>query len=137
MINTQFGLPSIKVESNREYSGTSWHMVKARLSSNSMADGSTSIRVQATDEVGHISEVAEVSFELDVTRPVTPAQLVLSFSGDWGPMFDSAEHPQTEGWPDFWAGDALAVDDFKREMQQRHGQIQRIWSIWKQPDPLP
>lgn len=65
-----------------------------------------------------------------LSRPVP--QIVLSFAGDWGPFLFSADSNGRAGWPDFWAGDSLAIADFRNFLQSRYGNPGRIRSIWNE-----
>ncbi|MEL6107772.1 MAG: Ig-like domain-containing protein, partial [Planctomycetota bacterium] len=53
-----------------------------------LEDGDVTVRLLATDVVGHVSDVVELTFELDTTRPDTPAPLGLDPASDSGTIGD-------------------------------------------------
>ena len=53
-----------------------------------LPDGDVSVRMQASDEVGHISLIRDLTFELDTVRPDTPAPLTLDPASDSGELGD-------------------------------------------------
>ncbi len=59
--------------------------------------------------------------------------MILSFAGDWGPLYLSSESGQQSGWPDIWAGDPLAVRNFHNYLQAKYGGLQGIRSAWNVP----
>ncbi|WP_372898173.1 Ig-like domain-containing protein, partial [Stieleria sp.] len=58
-------------------------------------DGSVSVRMRAADQVGHVSELAELVFTLDTTRPDTPAPLRLDAASDSGTPGDGITNSPT------------------------------------------
>ncbi|MBN2327589.1 MAG: hypothetical protein JXR73_10585, partial [Candidatus Omnitrophica bacterium] len=58
------------------------------------------------------------------------SRLILSFAGDWGPLFFSLESSQNRGWPDFWAGDPLAQRSFKDYLQKKYGNPNVVRAAW-------
>ncbi|MGC9328375.1 MAG: hypothetical protein ACP5I1_12135, partial [Candidatus Hinthialibacter sp.] len=58
------------------------------------------------------------------------SRFILSFAGDWGPLFFSLESSQNRGWPDFWAGDPFAQSDFIRYLQKRYGNHRAVRAAW-------
>jgi len=66
---------------------------------------------------------------LAINVPPIP-RVILSFAGDWGPLYWSAEDSEQAGWPDFWAGDARAVADFQAAMRRRYGSPTALRAAW-------
>ena len=72
----------------------------------------------------------------DLHRVVNPQQvprLILSFAGDWGPLFLSMENDSSTAWPDFWAGGMLAQQSFQNYLMRRYGNINGLRNAWKLP----
>ncbi|MEW6237797.1 MAG: hypothetical protein AB1656_20615 [Candidatus Omnitrophota bacterium] len=60
---------------------------------------------------------------------------ILSFAGDWGPLFHSSEGTSSSaGWPDFWAGDPLAVKNYQDHLRLRYGNIRTLSAAWNEPN---
>lgn len=71
----------------------------------------------------------------DMRKTINPQkipQMMLSFAGDWGPLFFSADASNQSGWPDFWAGDPLAYRSFQDYLQRRYGNINALRAAWKE-----
>ncbi|MCA9139121.1 MAG: tandem-95 repeat protein, partial [Planctomycetales bacterium] len=60
-----------------------------------LVDGQNTVRLRATDIVGHVSDVVEFSFVLDTTRPDTPTPLVLDAATDSGTPGDGITNSPT------------------------------------------
>ncbi|MEM9826032.1 MAG: Ig-like domain-containing protein [Planctomycetota bacterium] len=58
--------------------------VLATILESELPDGDVRVRVVATDEVGHVSDIEELNFTLDTQRPPTPADLVVNADDDSG-----------------------------------------------------
>ena len=58
-------------------------------------DGQVGVRMRATDAVGHLSDVAELTFTLDTTRPDTPTALQLDPASDSGTPGDGITNQST------------------------------------------
>ena len=70
----------------------------------------------------------------DLRISVTPTRLpllVLSFAGDWGPLYLSSESDAAEGWPDFWVGDPFAQKSFSAYVQQKYGDLKNCNRAWR------
>ncbi|MEL6106648.1 MAG: Ig-like domain-containing protein, partial [Planctomycetota bacterium] len=65
------------------------------IAGQSLVDGSVSVRVRATDVLGQASEVTELNFTLDATRPETPHPLVLNPTDDSGAVGDGSTNVST------------------------------------------
>ncbi len=57
--------------------------------------------------------------------------LILSFAGDWGPLYLSTESSTSEGWPDLWAGDPLALQKFRSFVQSKYGNLRSLSVAWR------
>ncbi len=58
-------------------------------------------------------------------------KIILSFSGDWGPLNYSFDSSGRKGWPDFWAGDPIAQRSFNAYLQRRYGNMIAARSAWR------
>lgn len=56
--------------------------------------------------------------------------VVLSFAGDWGPLFLSSESLNAQGSPGHWAGDPLARASFREFLRQRYGNLDALNRVW-------
>ncbi|MFB3789016.1 MAG: hypothetical protein ACE15F_21870 [bacterium] len=70
--------------------------------------------------------------EMRQTSGLPPfSRMILSFAGDWGPLYLSMEDPGQSGWPDFWAGDPLAVVHFQNYLRTRYGSLTALRTVWR------
>lgn len=70
----------------------------------------------------------------EMRQSINPQQLprmVLSFAGDWGPLYFSFDAPEDNGWPDFWSGDPLAHRSFQDHLQRRYGSMNALRTAWR------
>lgn len=56
--------------------------------------------------------------------------MILSFAGDWGPLLHSSEE-SSNGWPDLWAGDPLAIRSYHDFLQQKYGGLHGLRTAWR------
>lgn len=79
---------------------------------------------------GLVRAYAALFNELRGAVPVRVDNLILSFAGDWGPLYLSSEQSETAGWPDVWTGDPLARRSLTQYLNNRYANTSALGSAW-------
>lgn len=66
------------------------------------------------------------------TQNIQLPMMILSFAGDWGPLCLSWEGNRSSVWPDLWAGDPFAIEQFRTYLQNRYGNVNALNMAWSE-----